>query len=59
GDRGTSRGGFVGLGLGVAGPGAATLMRAAPEGFWTLRKVAPTVNSNRAAGPELIEPWGG
>ena len=47
------------LWLGEAGHGAATLMHAAPEGFWTLRKVSPAVNSNRATGPELIEPWDG
>ena len=55
----TIRAGDEALWLGEAGHGAATLMHAAPEGFWTLRKVAPTVNSNRAEGPELIEPWDG
>ena len=46
------------LWLGEAGQGAATLMRAAPEGALQMHRVSPTVNSNRAAGEELIEPIG-
>jgi putative SOS response-associated peptidase YedK len=44
------------LWLGEAGHGAATLMQAPPEGALRFWRVDPTVNSNRAAGPELIEP---
>jgi putative SOS response-associated peptidase YedK len=44
------------LWLGEAGKGAARLMHAAPEGYWAPREVSPKVNSNRADGPELIEP---
>lgn len=44
------------LWLGEAGQGAARLMHAAPEGLWRIYRVDPAVNSNRAAGPELIEP---
>lgn len=44
------------LWLGEAGHGAATLMQAAPEGRIAHHPVARAVNSNRAAGPELIEP---
>jgi putative SOS response-associated peptidase YedK len=35
---------------------AAPLMAAAPEGTVTAYRVDPAVNSNRASGPELIEP---
>ncbi|MFO6463136.1 SOS response-associated peptidase [Jannaschia sp. KMU-145] len=45
-----------GLWLGEEGTGAAPLMRAAPEGRIARYRVAPTVNSNRATGPELIDP---
>ena len=44
------------LWLGEAGKGAATLMRAAAEDVLTFRRVSKAVNSNRATGPELIEP---
>ncbi len=46
----------VPLWLGEAGHGAATLMRAAPEDALVFHRVDPAVNSNRASGPELIEP---
>lgn len=42
--------------LGEEGKGAATLMRPAPEDALTFYRVDPAVNSNRASGPELIEP---
>jgi putative SOS response-associated peptidase YedK len=42
--------------LGEEGHGAATLMQAAPEGRYARWRVDPRVNSNRAQGPELIEP---
>lgn len=45
------------LWLGEAGHGAAALMRAAPEEALGFHRVDRAVNSNRAAGPELIEPW--
>ena len=45
-----------GLWLGEAGHGAATLMKAAREDLLTFHQVDRAVNSNRAAGPELIEP---
>lgn len=44
------------LWLGESGPGAARLMVAPPEGRLAFRRVGPAVNSNRAQGPELIEP---
>ncbi|WP_163846808.1 SOS response-associated peptidase [Pseudooceanicola aestuarii] len=44
------------LWLGEAGHGAARLMRPAPGGTLRLYRVDRAVNSNRAAGPELIEP---
>ena len=44
------------LWLGEAGKGAAALMRAAPEDALVLHLVDRAVNSNRASGPELIEP---
>lgn len=46
----------VALWLGEKGKGAATLMRAAPEDALTWHRVDVAVNSNRAAGPELIDP---
>ena len=44
------------LWLGEAGKGAATLMHAAPDDALTFHRVAPEVNSNRASGPQLIDP---
>ena len=44
------------LWLGEAGHGAATLMRPAPDDALTFHRVDPAVNSNRASGPQLIEP---
>lgn len=46
------------LWLGEAGHGAATLMQPLPDDALSMRRVAPVVNSNRAEGPELIEPIG-
>jgi putative SOS response-associated peptidase YedK len=46
----------VPLWLGEKGKGAAPLMRAAREDLLVWHRVARTVNSNRASGPELIEP---
>ena len=43
--------------LGEEGKGAATLMTAAPEGAMSAYRVDPKVNSNRASGSDLIEPW--
>lgn len=43
-----------GLWLGEKGKGAARLMTSAPEGCLTSYRVAPTVNSNRATGEDLI-----
>lgn len=45
-----------GLWLGEEGKGAATLMTAAPDDALAFYRVDPKVNSNRASGPELIEP---
>ncbi|UWQ16517.1 SOS response-associated peptidase [Jannaschia sp. M317] len=45
-----------GLWLGEEGKGAARLMQAAPEGRVRRHRVSRAVNSNRAEGPELIEP---
>ncbi|WP_338548835.1 SOS response-associated peptidase [Roseovarius phycicola] len=45
------------LWLGEAGHGAATLMKAAPEEALRFHRVDPKVNSNRASGPDLIEPF--
>ena len=45
-----------GLWLGEEGHGAATLMKAAPPEQLDFFRVDPKVNSNRAEGPELIEP---
>ncbi|WP_226779393.1 SOS response-associated peptidase [Oceaniglobus trochenteri] len=44
------------LWLGEAGHGAAPLMTAPPDEALTWHRVDPAVNSNRAEGPELIEP---
>ena len=44
------------LWLGEAGHGAARLMRAAPENALVWHRVALAVNSNRATGPDLIQP---
>ncbi|KAA9008244.1 SOS response-associated peptidase [Histidinibacterium aquaticum] len=44
------------LWLGEAGHGAATLMHAPPEDTLRFHRVDRAVNSNRASGPELIEP---
>jgi len=46
----------VGLWLGEQGKGAATLMRAAPEDRFDFHRVGTAVNSNRAAGADLIAP---
>lgn len=46
------------LWLGEAGHGAAVLMHAAPEEALRLYRVDREVNSNRASGPQLIEPAG-
>ncbi|WP_296418767.1 SOS response-associated peptidase [Pseudooctadecabacter sp.] len=45
-----------GLWLGEEGKGAATLMQATGEDTLQFRRVDRAVNSNRASGPELIEP---
>lgn len=42
--------------LGETGEKAAPLMRPAPEGHYDRWRVDPRVNSNRAEGPELVEP---
>jgi putative SOS response-associated peptidase YedK len=44
------------LWLGEAGHGAAKLMRALPEGALRVWPVGQAVNSNRAEGPDLLEP---
>jgi putative SOS response-associated peptidase YedK len=44
------------LWLGEAGHGAATLMHATPVGVLLSHRVGVAVNSNRATGPQLIEP---
>lgn len=44
------------LWLGEAGHGAARLMHAPSEDALAFHRVATTVNSNRAEGPDLIEP---
>lgn len=46
-----------GLWLGEEGKGAARLMRPGAEGVLRYHRVDPAVNSNRASGPELIEPF--
>ena len=43
--------------LGEEGKGAARLMTAAPEDRIARYRVSPKVNSNRAQGPELMEPY--
>lgn len=45
------------LWLGEAGKGAATLMQAADEDALDWHRVDRRVNSNRASGPELIDPF--
>ncbi len=45
------------LWLGEAGKGAASLMQPGPEERLQMHRVSPQVNSNRATGPELIEPF--
>ena len=47
------------LWLGEQGKGAARLMTAAREDVLQMHRVSRAVNSNRASGPELIEPWDG
>ncbi|MBR9843255.1 MAG: SOS response-associated peptidase [Rhodobacteraceae bacterium] len=47
------------LWLGEAGHGAATLMTAPEEDLLSFHQVDRAVNSNRAQGPELIEPLEG
>ncbi|NVK15718.1 MAG: SOS response-associated peptidase [Rhodobacteraceae bacterium] len=44
--------------LGEEGHGAARLMQPGAEGVLDFHRVDPAVNSNRAEGPELIEPFG-
>ncbi|EAU43888.1 SOS response-associated peptidase [Salipiger bermudensis] len=44
------------LWLGEGGRGAATLMQPAPEGKLRFHRVDREVNSNRASGPQLIQP---
>ena len=44
------------LWLGEAGQGAAVLMRDPPGDVFQFHRVDPAVNSNRASGPDLIEP---
>lgn len=44
------------LWLGEAGHGAATLMRASDEDALQMHRVDRAVNSNRAAGPDLVTP---
>lgn len=45
------------LWLGEQGKGAARLMQPGREGILQVHRVDPRVNSNRAEGPELIEPF--
>lgn len=47
-----------GLWLGEEGKGAARLMRAADDTYFHVHRVDRQVNSNRASGPDLIEPIG-
>ncbi len=49
----------IGLWLGEAGKGAAALMLSAAENTLKFHRVSPEVNSNRAQGPALIEPFEG
>lgn len=46
-----------GLWLGEQGKGAARLMQPPAEDVLSLHRVSTAVNSNRAEGPELIEPF--
>lgn len=46
-----------GLWLGEQGKGAAALMASAPEDALTFNRVSRKVNSNRASGVDLIEPF--
>ena len=46
-----------GLWLGEEGKGAALLMKPAPDEALSFHRVSRAVNSNRASGPELIEPF--
>ncbi|MEX0328464.1 MAG: SOS response-associated peptidase [Ruegeria sp.] len=48
--------GYWALWLGEAGRGAATLMQPGPEDALVFHRVGRAVNSNRAKGPQLIEP---
>lgn len=50
--------GDIGLWLGEEGKGAAVLMKPAAPDVLAFHRVDPRVNSNRASGPELIEPIG-
>ena len=43
--------------MGEQGKGAALLMRPPGEDVLAYHRVSQAVNSNRAAGPELIEPF--
>lgn len=43
--------------LGEEGKGASLLMQPAELGRLSFQRVSTAVNSNRASGPELIEPW--
>jgi len=45
------------LWLGELGQGAATLMQPGDEDVLEYHRVDPAVNSNRASGPELVEPF--
>ena len=47
----------VPLWLGEEGKGAARLMQAAPDDALVWHRVPTAVNSNRASGPEFIEPF--
>jgi putative SOS response-associated peptidase YedK len=47
------------LWLGEAGHGAALLMKPTPPGVLRMHRVDVAVNSNRAAGPQLIAPLAG
>lgn len=49
----------VPLWLGENGKGAARLMRAAPDDALVWHRVSTKVNSNRASGPALIDPFDG
>ena len=45
------------LWLGEEGKGAANCMKSAPEDALSFTRVSTAVNSNRASGPDLIEPF--